>query len=338
MKLGVVVDDNNWTFISEILNYWHKNFQVEEFTSQIYDPFIVQKKFKKWRLMKSLKRFMDRNDVVFFEWAGQLLIICSKLSIRKPIIVRLHSYELFPHAPYVSWENVELIILVSKAMQQKFVALFPDQAAKTRVVNCGTSIYELKSLRHRNGNNIGMLCSLIPLKRVYEVILALYELRKKGYVFRLHIGGEVCKGADNERYNASMLNAIEKLGLQDQVVFYGRVNDVVSWWGKIDMFISNSYWEGQQNALLEAMAGGCYCLSHFWDGADEVLPQEYLFVGNEELQEKIIEYYKMSNEEKQRHQDKQLSIVRGKFNIEDVKTRLREIVLEIAGTGQIATT
>lgn len=334
MKLGLIVDDNNWTFISDLFIDWQANYEVEVFSHRETNPSVSQSLVKKWRLRRSLKRFLERNDVVFFEWAGPLLIVGSQLSDETPIIVRLHSYELFPHAPHIRWESVDRIILVSQAMQQKFVDLFPEQAEKTRVVSCGKSLHKFQPSPREFEGNIGMLCDLIPLKRVYEVILTLHELRKKGNILNLHVGGEPRKGPDYERYCVSMHRAVEKLGLKDQVVFHGWVDDVVSWLQKIDIFISNSYWEGQHNSLLEAMGVGCYCISHFWDGAEEILPPEYLYVSDAELQQKIIEYCELPDEEKQHHQTKLRSIVREKFNIEQVKVRIREIIGEIAGNRQ----
>jgi glycosyltransferase involved in cell wall biosynthesis len=131
-----------------------------------------------------------------------------------------------------------------------------------------------------------------------------------------------------------MKRAVEKLSLQDHVVFHGWVDDVASWLQQIEIFISNSYWEGQQNALLEAMAAGCYCLSHFWDGAEEVLPPEYLYASDAELRQKIIDYWALSGEEKCKHRTRLPSIVKERFDVERMKTEIREIIEEVAaGSG-----
>jgi glycosyltransferase involved in cell wall biosynthesis len=71
---------------------------------------------------------------------------------------------------------------------------------------------------------------------------------------------------------------------------------------QVDIFLSNSYWEGQQSALLEAMASGCYCLSHCWGGAGEVVPPENVFVTGGELRQKLVRYAALDEVEKQRAQ------------------------------------
>lgn len=334
MKLGLIVDDNNWRFIAELLDDWRDRYEVELFSHRETNPSIPRGRFKKWLLRRSLRQFLDRNDVVFFEWAGPLSIVGSQISAKTPTIVRLHSYELFPHAPHIRWDSVDRIILISQAMRRKFVDLFPEQAEKTRVVSFGKSLKEFQQPLRESVDNIGMLCDLIPLKRVYEVILTLHELRKKDCILKLHLGGEPRKDTDNERYFVSIRRAVEKLALGNQVVFHGWVDDVASWLQQIDIFISNSFWEGQQIALLEAMSAGCYCLSHFWDGAEEILPQKYLYVTDADLQQKIIEYCELSNHEKRRHQAELRYIIEKKFHIERMRVLIREIIEELAEKGK----
>jgi glycosyltransferase involved in cell wall biosynthesis len=121
-----------------------------------------------------------------------------------------------------------------------------------------------------------MLGNLLPIKRVYDMVLALAELRRRGYEFTLHVAGKPDEDFNNQRYYASLLSAIRKLELTERVVFHGWVDSAL-WLPAMDIYISNSFWEGQQNALIEAMAAGCYCLCHFWDGAEEILPEDYLF-------------------------------------------------------------
>lgn len=328
MKFGLIVD-GHWGFIRELRADWQARYETEVFAhSEISLP-VSEGRVNQWRLKRALSKFMNANDVVFFEWAGHLSIIGSRLSSKSRLVVRIHSWELYEFAPHICWESVDRIILVSQAMQQKFVALFPEHAAKTRVVNYGKSLDKFEPLPHEFGGHIGMLCDIVPIKRVYDMILTLHELKKKGHLLSLHLAGEPRKGADNERYFVSMQRAVEKLGLQDQVIFYGWVDDVVSWLQKIDIFISNSYWEGQQNALLEAMAVGCYSLSHFWDGAEEILPPQYLYATEAELQQKIIEYCQLPNAEKLRHGVRLRSMIQEKFDVEQMKAQIREVIEEL---------
>jgi glycosyltransferase involved in cell wall biosynthesis len=168
-----------------------------------------------------------------------------------------------------------------------------------------------------------MLCSISPIKRVYEVVLMLYSLRQKGYNAQLHIAG----GTDEyPRYDAAIHRMVEKLGLQDSVVFHGYITTSPDWLRTIDIFISHSFWEGQQVALLEAMASGCYCLSHWWDGVEEVLPLDNLYVTDAELQEKLIHFYHLPSSEKWARQMELRTIACEQFDIRQTQSRLRAVV------------
>jgi len=107
------------------------------------------------------------------------------------------------------------------------------------------------------------------------------------------------------------------------VHFDGYVTDVESWYKDVDVFLSNSYFEGQQVALLEAMASGCYCLSHCWAGAQEVLPPEYIYVTDQELREKLTVYAALPEEEKRTHQQRMRFIAEERF---DERRMVAEIV------------
>jgi glycosyltransferase involved in cell wall biosynthesis len=88
------------------------------------------------------------------------------------------------------------------------------------------------------------------------------------------------------------------LGIQDKVVFYGRVNERWEWYQKMDIFVSYSYSEGMPVAPIEAIASGCYCLSHWWVGAEEVFPQEQIFLTEAEFVEKMLHYCRATDEER----------------------------------------
>jgi glycosyltransferase involved in cell wall biosynthesis len=328
MKLGVVVDGHAG-FIGDLLSDWHSRYHSEVFNFQEIDLPVFKERANQWRLRKSLKDFFNRNDIVFFEWAGNFTAFSSQLETKTPVVVRLHSWELYKFGAYIDWSKIDRVLFVSNAMQQKFIDLYPDHEYKTKVISNGVSLSRFSPTSRKFSGNIGILCDLVPIKRVYDLILTIYDLRKKGYQWKLSIGGKSRSGPDSQRYDASIRRAVSKLGLQDQVFFHDWVDDTAAWLNEQDIFISNSYWEGQQVALLEAMASGCYCLSHFWDGAEEVLPPDYIFVTESELQEKLASYAHLDESEKQQHRNLMRSIACEKFDIEHTKARISTVLEEV---------
>jgi glycosyltransferase involved in cell wall biosynthesis len=233
---------------------------------------------------------------------------------------------LYEWAPKILWEAVDKIIFVSQAMQKRFVDLYPDHAQKTTVVYNGRSLDTFQPSAQQDFQfNLGMLGSIVPIKRVYEVILMFYRLRQEARQARLFLGGEATYDL---RYAAAIHRLVEKLGLQDSVIFEGRV-DPSTWLQKIDILISNSYWEGQQVALIEGMASSCYCLAHFWAGAEEMLPPENLYITEADFCHKILSYAETSAAEKRRCQARLRAIACEKFDIERTKPQIRQIINEL---------
>jgi glycosyltransferase involved in cell wall biosynthesis len=265
--------------------------------------------------------------VVFFEWASELLVAATQLPKVCGIVTRLHRYEMYEWADRVNWEAVDRIILVSQAKEREFVARFPDQAVKIVVCGVSTSLEKFVPRPKTFSGDIGTLCHLIPRKRVYDLILTFKELTQKRSDLHLHIAGGPDPG--HQDYYIALWHVVKELNLGDDVTFYGRVTDPWNWYHKIDVFVSNSYSEGLQVAPMEAMASGCYCLSHRWDGAEELLPQENLFYTSAELQKKILRYCEIPETEKQEQRARMRAIACDKFDINQTIAQVLQVVEEV---------
>ena len=326
MRLGIAVQ-GSWGFFEEIYADLSAHHQTQLFSPRkVAVPFVQE--WVNWRLFRrDLQTFLNRNDVVFFEWASGLLKAASQLRKAAGYVTRLHRYELYQWANKIKWETVDKIILVSKAKQREFSERLPEHASKTVVIPEAISLekYEFQPRPFRG--DIGILCHITPRKRVYELILAFYELLRSGYDFRLHIGGGQ-KPLYMDYYNA-VHALVKKLCIQNQVIFYDHVDNPQTWYHNIDILISNSYSEGLQVSPMEAMASGCYCLSHFWDGVEEMLPAENLYLTNGELIEKILQYSDASENERQSRRELMRSIVDERFNIDKIKFQIRSVIEQV---------
>jgi glycosyltransferase involved in cell wall biosynthesis len=237
---------------------------------------------------------------------------------------------MYQWADRVNWDMVDKVILVSRAKQREFNNRFPAHSDRTAVISPSTSLTRYVPYPRNFNGDIGILCHLAPRKRVYDLILAFYELTKKRHDLRLHIAGGW--SAANEDYYVALHHLVGELGLQDRVIFYGHVAETWEWYHKIDIFISHSYSEGLQVAHMEAMASGCYCLAHRWDGAEELLPDENLYFTDTELLEKILVFCDAPESDKQRHREHMRTLAADKFDINRTKVQIRQIVEEVAGS------
>lgn len=328
-RLGIFVGEHgNWTFFRDIYADLAQQYQTDVFVEKHYNTPLLYGRLNRWSYYNQIKQILRRNDLCFFEWASELLEAATHMEKQGLIVTRLHSYELYAWAPKINWANVDRIILVSQAMRAKFCALYPDHAHKTTVIYNAKPLDLFFPVDKPFTWQLGMLCSLNPRKRIYEIILMVAELRRHGYPAHLHIAGGALHGGDLDEYHVALHRLVEKLDLGQYVSFYDHITDTPGWLHQIDVFISNSYWEGHQVALVEAMAAGCQCYSHFWDGAEEVLPPENLYVTEDELSEKVIAYSRLAETERHALRMKMRAIACERY---DAKRQHQEIAQLLEG-------
>lgn len=328
MKLGVAIKDT-WGFFKEIFADFQRRYEVNVFAKRSWNLPIFHSRINQYLFRHDLQNFIADNDVVFFEWASELLVAATHFPKVSGIVTRLHRYEMYQWVNKVNWDVVDKIIVVSHAKKDEFLGRFPSQADKMVVSGPSTSLNKFTPQpKHFNGD-VGILCNLTPRKRVYELILTFYELLQQKKDLHLHIAG----GMDPsfEDYYYSLQSIVADLGIQEKVTFYGNVTDVWNWYHKIDIFISNSYSEGLQVAPMEAMASGCYCLSHRWRGAVELLPQEYLYYTDKELLELILQFYNASSEEKSIQKQRMRALAEERFDINQTIRQVTQVIDEVAG-------
>lgn len=331
MRLGVIVGDGeSWRFFEEIYADWVSHYDVDSFRVR-RPPFpIFYERVNRRLLQYDLDAFMKKQDVVFFEWASGLLAFASHLPKRCKVVVRLHRYEMFQWATKINWSFVDKVIFVSQAMRAKFASQFPNHQHKTVVIPVGITIEKFQMDRSgQSVGNIGTLCQISPRKRVYELILAFYDLSRNRNGLHLHIGGNTDPLYGD--YNDALQQVVQKLNLRDKVTFYGDISKPWKWYRNIDVFVSNSYSEGLQVALMEAMASGCYCLAHHWDGAEELLPNEYLFFTDSEFQEKISRYLQASSAMQNQDRETMRRIACDKLDKRFIQKQIRIVIEGVNG-------
>jgi glycosyltransferase involved in cell wall biosynthesis len=329
LRLGLVVGRNEtWSFIQDLYEDWQQLYQVDVFEERTTRSPFFKERLNDRMLRTGLTRFIAHHDVVFFEWASHLLTAATHMPKICGIVTRLHRYEMYEWVDKINWNAVDKIILVSEAKRREFIEKFPNQYSKTVVIPAGVSLDKFRPHTKTYNGDIGILCYLTPRKRVYDLLISFYDLLQKNNNFNLHIAGG--KHPTHGDYYFALRDTVQKLGLNDKVTFYGAVEDSAHWYKNIDIFVSNSYSEGLQVAPMEAMASGCYCLSHSWAGAEELLPQENIFITSQELNQNILDYAESSHQSKAYQKQRMREIVLEKFDIDVNKAKVREVV-ESAG-------
>ncbi|MGA9532820.1 MAG: glycosyltransferase family 4 protein [Anaerolineales bacterium] len=275
-----------------------------------------------------MARFMRSNDVVFFEWASELLAMATSMPKVTGIVTRLHRYELYQWADQIRWESVDRLIVVSESKKDEFTARYPDVGHKIEVIPEAIAPSDFAPQEKHFEGNLGILCHLSPRKRVYDLILAFSELATADETYSLHIGGG--PHSRYPEYLPVLESLVERLGIRDRVEFYGPIADPRAWYAKIDIFISNSYSEGLQVSPMEAMAAGCYCLSHNWAGADELLPEDQLFFSEREMIEKVRRYADMAPDQRVALRARLRNSVLTRFDIDRIGPLIQGVLEDVA--------
>ena len=307
-KLGIFVGENgHWGFFREIFADFQHRYQTDLFQPKTYEVPLLYGRLNRWAYEGQIRSLLKHNDVCFFEWASELLKPASYMDKHAPIVTRLHSYEVHVWAPQIHWEHVDRIVFVSNYIRQKFLEQFPDQVDKTTVIYNGVNLSRFQPPDYRDFSfNIGMLCNFHPVKRIYEAVITIAKLKQAGYNPHLHIAGGKWPGGHFDGYYIAIERLIEKLRLADNITLYGHVKETEAW--------------------LQTIASGCYCLSHFWDGIEDVLPDECVFGLDDELEKKLIAYAELPAAEKCRRRTQMRQIAAEKFDIRQATQALHHVI------------
>ncbi|MCZ7551909.1 MAG: hypothetical protein M5U05_04875 [Anaerolineales bacterium] len=216
MRIGIAIEET-WAFFREIEQELSKYHQITQFHPTDTRFPIFYERLNARQLHRDWSSFLRSNQVVFFEWASGLLETASHFPKTCGMITRLHRYEMYHWAQKINWDAVDRVILVSQAKRNEFARKFPDQAEKTLVISEAVSLDRFQSKIKDFSGQLGTLCHLSPRKRVYELILAFYELNRLQDGFHLHIGGT--NHSSYPEYFGILQTLVEKLGLQESVTF-----------------------------------------------------------------------------------------------------------------------
>lgn len=154
-------------------------------------------------------------------------------------------------------------------------------------------------------------------KGLKDLLLGMYELKKKFIFFKLTIVG------DGEEFEHLYYIAMTH-GLLDLIEFKGKIsyeevrNEMLS----ADMLIHPSLFESNGRVLLEAQATGLLTISSNWEGAETIIKDQktgWLFQKRnpQDLSEKIQEIFSLPLEKRQKICQNATNHIRASFNLKD---------------------
>ncbi len=209
----------------------------------------------------------------------------------KPLFIRGIDIDILQgHFRQVRWENVTGFLTIAKHIERitnDGSVAYPEKLKRACIplsVDLGEWNYRE---RDGSGRKIAWINHNWSAKGLPLMLQAFYELSEQYYLepWELHI---VENGRSTEywlhRYVQHML---DKFKIRNKVFFYPTVDSVDRFLEDKDYLVSSSHKEAFSLILAEAMAKGIQALTHSWEGADEIWPEEMVWTTAEDFKQKI---------------------------------------------------
>ncbi|URZ07870.1 methyltransferase domain-containing protein [Clostridium felsineum] len=237
-----------------------------------------------------INKWMQWADISFFEWCDELVIYASKLKMaeKKKIVCRLHRYEVFTDYPkMVNWDNVDRLIIVTEHLEKLLKIQVPDIDERVHIVtvNNGVNLSKYKFKERKKGFNIAYVGYIHARKNPVLLLQIMKVLVEKDRRYKLYVAGKFQDGLI-ELYWKDQIN---KMQLQDNVIFHGWQNDIGAFFEDKNYLLSTSIHESFGFGIAEAMARGIKPIIHNFLFADEIWDKKFMFCTLNEAVEMICE-------------------------------------------------
>ncbi len=297
-KLAFICQKGLETFIEPIVQQFEKfeQYQTRRYYCQTQQEIIAA---VKWA------------DRVFIEWANEIAIFATQVyDLRKRgVIVRLHSYEsLTPMPQQIDWTVVDYLVFVAPHIREIVKRHIPDIEKRvcTKVIYNGLDIDKIEPNKVLNMYDIAYVCNISHKKEPALALQIMAELvsksdliyecggspdhrmgTKPGTAFKLHVAGQF----QEERYEIYLKYMAKEMGIEDNIIWYGFVQDMNAFWQGKGAILSTSIHEGHPLNIMEGAARGLRPVVHNFYGSRDLYPDSWLFNTVNEATERITANY-----------------------------------------------
>lgn len=231
------------------------------------------------RTQQDIYNAIDWADIVWLEWCNQAAIVGTNYEgIKgKKVIIRLHSYEVFmDFTKQINWLVVDRLIFVAPHIREilKEFILDIEEKVKTEIVYNGIDLAKNTFQKREPGYNIAWVGFINYKKNPQMALQIVKKLTDIDNRYKLHVAGSF----QDSRYKIYLEYMIKEMGLQDNVKFYGWIDDMENFWEDKNYLLHTSIQEGHSYAIMEAMARGIKPVIHNFRGAKELYsPIHFIF-------------------------------------------------------------
>ena len=214
-------------------------------------------------------------DIVWLEWANEISIFATSIfdMRKKGVIMRLHSYEALSNMPeQIDFSVVDYLVFVAPHIKEILKERIPDIEKKVycKIIPNGVDIDNIQLNKNLSLYDISYVANINHKK---EPALALQIMAELGTDYRLHIAGTM----QDERYRIYMKHMAKEMGIADNIIYYGFVQDMATWWEGKGIILSTSIHEGHPMNIIEGAARGLRPVIHNFYGAKEMYPENWYY-------------------------------------------------------------
>lgn len=258
-------DQNNFQFVDPLVEFLDTKYKVKKY---LYDGDV-----------DLLHKQMEETDICWFEWGNGPIVPATQTGPKKPIINRIHRYELYSESPlHIEWASVDHLIFSSPSMVKKFEKSFPKQSQDVAYRHIGigvdTELFAFKD-KKKIGKQLLYIGRIHPHKNPSLLLQIFAKLHSVDSDYTLKVIG----GFSDELFEEYFYDQIDKLRIGDSVNFLGKMSheEMVRHMQAADHFIITSIIEGLSQASLEAMSCGVRPVIFNYYGSEMGYPKECIY-------------------------------------------------------------
>ena len=262
-KLVFFVKNKMDAFLTDIIEGLSNNYIVKKIIVTDFDY---------------IDKWMEWSDICWFEWCDELVEYGSKLPIanRRKIICRIHRYEVFTNNIFkVNWNNVDSLTVVTKHLKKIIKEKISDIEYKVNieVINNGVNLKNYNFKNREKGFNIAYVGYIHERKNPSLILQVINKLVKIDSRYKLYIAGNF----QDELIKLYWDYEIEKMNLQNNIIFEGWQEDINKWLDDKNYILSSSIHESFGYGIAEAMSSGVKPIIHDFIFSQEIWDKKYIW-------------------------------------------------------------
>ncbi len=234
-----------------------------------------------------VKSSIEWADIVWLEFANDIssYVTNSISSIQqKTVICRIHSYEVLEGSlSFIDFSKIDMVIFVADHVRNIAFESYPSikNENKTVVIHNGVNLAQFSHAERTPGFNIAAVGDINYKKNPAMWVEIMSRLVKINPKYKLNIAGNI----QELRFKYYLEDIIHKLGLERNIIFHDRVEDIPEWFEResINYLLTTSVFESFGYSIAEAMAMGYKPLIHNFPSAYDNWPSDCVFSTTDEL-------------------------------------------------------